>query len=121
MGGKTGQSEEFERLTQEISDGSYIISLSGLTSTAAKAYVLSRLQAETGKHFAVVTDSNSDAETLEGDLEFFSNIEQKNPGATAPGSDKSAIRNPQLFRFPLLKPTFIPASRPTRKRLNAGR
>ena len=95
MGGKTGQSEEFERLTQEISDGSYIISLSGLTSTAAKAYVLSRLQAETGKHFAVVTDSNSDAETLEGDLEFFSNIEQKNPGATAPGSDKSAIRNPQ--------------------------
>ena len=48
--------DELEKLTAEINAGQRVISLSGLTSSAAKAYVLSRLQAETGKHFAVVTD-----------------------------------------------------------------
>ncbi len=83
--------DELEKLAAGIRDGQRIISLSGLTSTSAKAYMLSRLQAETGKHFAVVTDSNSDAEAWEGDLEFFFNVESKNPVATAPGSDKSAL------------------------------
>ncbi len=63
--------DELEKLVAEINAGQRVISLSGLTSSAAKAYVLSRLQVETGKHFAVVTDSNSDAEAWEGDLRFF--------------------------------------------------
>ena len=90
--------DELEKLTADLRNGQSVISLSGLTSTSAKAYMLSHLQAETDKHFAIVTDSNSDAEAWEGDLEFFSNIEQKNPVPTqtgAPGSDKSALRTSQ--------------------------
>ena len=86
--------DELGKLTADILAGQRVISLSGLTSTSAKAYVLSRLQAETGKHFAVVTDSNSDAEAWAADLEFLLNVESKNPVATATGSDKSAIRIP---------------------------
>ena len=61
---------ELEKLVVEIRSGRRVISLSGLTSTAAKAYLLSQLQTETGKHFAVVTDSNSDAEAWAADLDF---------------------------------------------------
>lgn len=48
--------EAFEYLKQEVAGGARIVSLSGLTSVSAKAYVLARLQAETGKQFAVVTE-----------------------------------------------------------------
>src|SRR5437870_977483 len=63
--------DELKKLTADMRSGQRVISLSGLTSTAAKAYTLLRLQAQTGKHFAVVTDSNSDAEAWCADLEFF--------------------------------------------------
>ncbi len=89
---------EMEKIAAAISSGQRVISLSGLTSTSAKAYMLSLLQAETGKHFAVVTDSNSDAEAWEGDLEFFTGVESKDPVTTmggAPDYDKSALRTPQ--------------------------
>ena len=63
--------DDFDKLRREIAGGSRVISLSGLTSVAAKAYVLTKLQTETGKAFAVVTDSNTDLEAWETDLEFF--------------------------------------------------
>ena len=67
---------ELSRLKDEIKSGARIISLSGLTSIASKAYVLTRLQAETKKTFAIVTDSNKEIETWECDLEFWQNSVQ---------------------------------------------
>ncbi|MGC2238334.1 MAG: transcription-repair coupling factor [Pyrinomonadaceae bacterium] len=64
--------DELARLRDEIKRGTRVISLSGLTSIASKAFVLSRLQAETAKTFVVVTDSNKETETFECDLDFFS-------------------------------------------------
>ncbi|MFM9903340.1 MAG: transcription-repair coupling factor [Pyrinomonadaceae bacterium] len=63
--------EKFEKLKQEIEKGSWVISLGGLTSVSAKAFLLTRLQAETGKTFAIVTESNTELESWQSDLEFF--------------------------------------------------
>jgi transcription-repair coupling factor (superfamily II helicase) len=62
---------ESNRLLTEIKRGTRIISLSGLTSIAAKAYVLSDLQAQTKKTFVIVADTNKELETWECDLDFF--------------------------------------------------
>src|SRR5688500_7922936 len=62
---------EISRLRDEIKRGSGVVSLSGLTSIAAKAFVLSNLQNELGKTFVIVTDSNKDLETFDCDLEFW--------------------------------------------------
>ena len=87
---------ELNNLKREIERRSRVISLSGLTSIAAKSYVLSRLAAETGKRFVIITDTNSDLDVWTDDLKFWiSNFGLKNPVAIAPGSDKSAIRNPR--------------------------
>ncbi|HEV7699517.1 MAG TPA: DEAD/DEAH box helicase, partial [Pyrinomonadaceae bacterium] len=64
-------SDELEKLKREISGGSRVISVSGLTSTSAKAWVLTRLQQETGKRFVVVTDTNADVDAWVADLSFF--------------------------------------------------
>jgi transcription-repair coupling factor (superfamily II helicase) len=62
---------EIRRLADEIRRGTRVITLSGLTSIASKAFVLSELQKETKKTFVVVTDSNKEAETWECDLSFW--------------------------------------------------
>lgn len=62
---------EFERLRGEIGKGARVVSVSGLTSIAAKAFILSKLQGETGKTFVVVADSNKELETWECDLQFW--------------------------------------------------
>ncbi|MCY7345655.1 MAG: transcription-repair coupling factor [Pyrinomonadaceae bacterium] len=87
------KSTELKRLRDEIKRGTPVISLSGLTSIASKAFVLADLQIETGKTFVVVTDSNKDSETWECDLEFFQNSRQKEKGKRQ--NEDSAIRNPQ--------------------------
>lgn len=67
----TETTTEFKRLRDEINRGTRVVSLSGLTSIASKAFVLSELQSETNKTFVVVTDSNKELESFECDLEFF--------------------------------------------------
>ena len=67
----------YDELNKAIEKGSRVVSVSGLTSPAAKAFMLSRLQAETGKPFAVVTDSNTALETWESDLAFFRRPDEK--------------------------------------------
>ena len=64
---------ELKSLRDEIRRGTRIISLSGLTSVAAKAFVLAELKRETDKTLVVVTDSNKETETWECNLEFFQN------------------------------------------------
>jgi transcription-repair coupling factor (superfamily II helicase) len=81
---------EFGKLSKELAAGTRTISLSGLTSVAAKACILTKLQAETGKRFVVATESNTELESWQSDLQFFGS----NPVAIARGSD-SAIRDPQ--------------------------
>jgi len=65
--------DEFDKLKRETQSGAHVISLSGLTSVAAKAFILSKLQAETGKSFAIVTESNSEMENWTTDLSYFVN------------------------------------------------
>ncbi|MFL6374184.1 MAG: transcription-repair coupling factor [Pyrinomonadaceae bacterium] len=61
----------FEQLKREVLAGSRIISLSGLTSTSAKAYILARLFAETGNRFTLVADTNTEVDSWMSDLVFF--------------------------------------------------
>ncbi len=72
---------EIGRLRKQILAGEKVISLSGLTSIAAKALVLSELQKEIGKTFVIVADSNKELESWECDIEFwtkqFENAESK--------------------------------------------
>jgi len=62
---------DFETLLGSIKQGSRLISLSGLTSTSAKAFTLARLQAETGRLFAIVTATNAELDAWNCDIEFF--------------------------------------------------
>jgi transcription-repair coupling factor (superfamily II helicase) len=72
MSFSTEAQTELKRLRDEIRRGARLVSLGGLTSISAKAFVLSELQRETGKTFAVVTETNKELETWECDLEFWS-------------------------------------------------
>ncbi len=65
------ENTDFQALLREVRRGMPIISLAGLTSNSAKAFILSSLQAETRKTFVVVTESNKNLEEWECDLEFF--------------------------------------------------
>ncbi|HLM62374.1 MAG TPA: transcription-repair coupling factor, partial [Pyrinomonadaceae bacterium] len=71
MSFSTESKTEIARLRDEIKRGTRIVSLSGLTSIAAKAFVLSAIKRETDKTFVVVADSNKDSEAWECDIEFF--------------------------------------------------
>ncbi len=64
-------SQAFLRLKSEILGGARVINLSGLTSTASKALVISALQSDLKRTLAVVTAGNQEAETFTSDLEFF--------------------------------------------------
>ncbi len=66
----TGTSE-FKRAVVEISRGARVISLSGLVAGSARALALAALQHQTGKLFAIVTQSNRDLEPWEADLRFW--------------------------------------------------
>lgn len=86
---------EFESLHAEIKQGKRVISLSGLTSVAAKSLVLSELQKRIGKTFAVITDSNTDLETFECDLDFFQSqiTQQKSQILTLPSFESDIYAN----------------------------
>ncbi|MBV9217180.1 MAG: transcription-repair coupling factor [Acidobacteria bacterium] len=58
-------------LLSEIEKGSKLISLNGLASISAKAYILALLRERTGRRFAVVTDTNQTMDAWRGDLDVF--------------------------------------------------
>ncbi|HZI88125.1 MAG TPA: transcription-repair coupling factor [Pyrinomonadaceae bacterium] len=62
---------ELGKLNAEIQRGSRVVSVSGLVTGSARALALAALQRQTGKLFAVVTQSNRDLEPLERDLRFW--------------------------------------------------
>ncbi|MGH9946667.1 MAG: transcription-repair coupling factor, partial [Pyrinomonadaceae bacterium] len=61
---------EFDRLKNAIVDGSRIIALDGLTSVAAKTYVLSQIDVS-NRTLVIVTDTNASLDTWESDLRFW--------------------------------------------------
>jgi transcription-repair coupling factor (superfamily II helicase) len=63
---------ELARLTTELKRGARLVSINGLTSIAAKAFVLAALKQQTDKTCVIVTDSNKDSDTWECDLDFWS-------------------------------------------------
>jgi transcription-repair coupling factor (superfamily II helicase) len=60
-----------DELVAEIRRGTPVISIRGLVSEPARACALALLQRETGRRFAVVTQSNRDLETWSRDLRFW--------------------------------------------------
>src|SRR5258708_17452252 len=64
-------SAEFQRVLMDINRGARVVSISGLVAGSARALALAALQRETGKRFAIVTQSNRDLEPWEGDLRFW--------------------------------------------------
>ncbi|NNF00689.1 MAG: transcription-repair coupling factor, partial [Pyrinomonadaceae bacterium] len=71
MNPSTQHSDQLKELRDKISSGRSVLNLSGLTSIAAKAYVLSELQKDSDRTFVIVANSNKELETWENDLEFF--------------------------------------------------
>jgi transcription-repair coupling factor (superfamily II helicase) len=65
------ETPEFKRLADEIKRGARVVSISGLVAGSARALALAALQRETGKLFAIVTQSNRDLEPWEDDLRFW--------------------------------------------------
>jgi transcription-repair coupling factor (superfamily II helicase) len=79
MSFSTAKNKEFADILHEIRSGTKVISLSGLTSVASKAFILNSLQLETKKPFVIVTDGNREIETFLNDLTFFrSSTENQN-------------------------------------------
>jgi len=63
---------ELRRLVAEVRGGARVVSVSGLTSGAARALVLAALQRETGLRLAIVVQASRDLEQWERDLCFWS-------------------------------------------------
>src|ERR687897_134663 len=68
---RVSDSSEFKRVVDEINRGVRIISISGLVAGSARALVMTALQRETKRLFAIVTQSNKDLEPWENDLRFW--------------------------------------------------
>jgi transcription-repair coupling factor (superfamily II helicase) len=77
MDARLAENSSLRQLIDRVNSGARIISLSGLTSTAAKAMVLNTLQSETGRSFAVVTASNEELDTWDCDLTFWRSTASK--------------------------------------------
>ena len=65
------ETAEFKRLVDEVNRGARVVSISGLVAGAARALAVAALQRQTGKLFAIVTQSNRDLEPWEADLRFW--------------------------------------------------
>ncbi|HEX8735058.1 MAG TPA: transcription-repair coupling factor [Pyrinomonadaceae bacterium] len=104
MSFSTESRTELNRLRDEIRRGTRLISLGGLTSISAKAFVLSQLQRETGKTFAVVAETNKELETWECDLDFFCDTQTRRRGDTGKNDDQSprlqVAASPRLLALP---------------------
>ncbi len=95
MSARPKQVPDMEDLIDAINRGSRVISIGGLTSVSAKAHVLAHVQAATGKHFAVVTQSNEELETWECDLDFWIKNNARGPEADIARPPEPEIHNPQ--------------------------
>jgi transcription-repair coupling factor (superfamily II helicase) len=86
------EGEELSRLLAEVRGGARTVSVSGLTSGAARALVLAALQRETGKRLAVVVAASRDLEQWDRDLCFWSEALRRQAGGESDGGASSARR-----------------------------
>ena len=91
---------EIARLRGEINGGTRIISLNGLTSVAAKAFVLSEMQMQTTKTFVIITDTNKEVEAWECDLEFLNGKWNTENGKSAETKAQSPKPKARIFSLP---------------------
>jgi transcription-repair coupling factor (superfamily II helicase) len=68
---RVAEGAELRRLAAEVRGGARIVSVSGLTSPAARALVLAALRRETDRRLAVVVQANRELEAWERDLCFW--------------------------------------------------
>jgi transcription-repair coupling factor (superfamily II helicase) len=66
-----GLTEKLNELAAAVNRGSRIVSISGLSSSAAKALLVHDLGRRLDRSIIVVTDTNTDADTWYCDLEFY--------------------------------------------------
>lgn len=62
---------EYQRLVEHVRANARIISISGLVAGSARALAIAALQRDTGKTFAVVSQTTRDLEPWESDLRFW--------------------------------------------------
>ncbi len=65
------ETREYQQLIKELQSNARIISVSGLVAGSARALAIAALQRETGKTFAVVSQTTRDLEPWESDLRFW--------------------------------------------------
>ena len=65
------ETSEYQRLLAELRANARVISISGLVAGAARALAVAALQRDTGKTFAVVSQTTRDLEPWERDLHFW--------------------------------------------------
>ncbi len=85
------EASEIQALIEELRRGTRLVSLSGLSSTSAKAYVISQVAKSAQKPIAIVTAANTDLEAWTRDLEFF---------AARNGSDREVLVLPSFDANP---------------------
>lgn len=82
---------EIERLSDVLEAGERVISIGGVTSTSAKAFVLSHLQKQTGREFVVITATNAESDAIINDIRFW---RQANADAAV------KIPDPEIYSLP---------------------
>jgi hypothetical protein len=65
------ETREYQKLVAEVRANARVISISGLVAGSARALAVAALQRETGKTFAVVSQTTRDQEPWEQDLRFW--------------------------------------------------
>jgi transcription-repair coupling factor (superfamily II helicase) len=68
---RIAETPEYQQLLNQLRSNERLISISGLVAGSARALALAALQRETGKTFAIVTQSTRDLEPWEADLRFW--------------------------------------------------
>src|SRR5438045_6034820 len=65
------ESREYQRLLTELRANARVVSISGLVAGAARALAVAALQRDTGRTFAVLSQTTRDLEPWEQDLGFW--------------------------------------------------
>ncbi|MDX6269600.1 MAG: hypothetical protein QOD28_823 [Acidobacteriota bacterium] len=91
--GRVLGSAELKRLVAEVRGGARVVSVSGLTSGAARALVLAALQRETGMRLAIVVQASRDLEQWDRDLCFWSEAlrRRKDEGEAGDAREKASV------------------------------
>ncbi|QQS32597.1 MAG: transcription-repair coupling factor [Acidobacteriota bacterium] len=84
-------SRQIEQISNLLGRGERIVSVSGLTSSSAKAFVLARLFSVAKRKFAVIVDSNAELDRLAADIDVW---------LTDPADAATGPKGPRLVTLP---------------------